>query len=87
MARLSHPVNTPMDDLSDNALSEMAARVFRQGLIDGRNTYPRTRYQVMLLLPVHPHRVIHSRKLRQVYGAGYDISRALREVTAKESAQ
>jgi hypothetical protein len=75
----------PMKELSDNALSDLAARVFRQGLIDGRAlSFPRDRGAVMLLLPTHERTILHARKLRQVYGAGYDISRGLRLAAAKE---
>ncbi len=74
---------THMDDMSDNELASLADTVFRQGLKDGRTlSMPRDKGAVMLLIPPHPHRIFQARKLRQVYGAGYDIARTLREINA-----
>lgn len=72
-----------MDTLSDRELIDCAVRMFRQGLLDGRDRERRTADAVMLLIPPYPRRVIHKRKMRQVYGAGYDISRCLRELAGK----
>lgn len=73
-----------MDQLTDREFAVYAQSVFYQGLVDGRKLFhPRTRDAVMLLIPYHPRRILHARKLRQVYGAGFDIAKAMRRIEAQ----
>jgi len=71
------------EQLSDARLGELAAFAFRRGLDDGRTTSnPKPAAEVWRLLMTGcaapaDRRIIHTKKLRQVYGAGFDISRNL----------
>lgn len=75
-----------MVEMTDNELASAAGIVFRAGLKDGREkSFPRSRDAVMLLIPPYPRRIFHARKLRQIYGAGYDISRRTAEILRESS--
>lgn len=74
-----------MVTMTDNDLARLADIVFRQGLKDGRaQSHPRTRDLLHLLLPVMDCRQIHTAKLRQIYGAGFDIAAANERIAARE---
>jgi len=66
-----------LHELGDDPLADIAGRLFRLGLIDGRTlTKPRTGHEVMAtVMPQHKWRVINRQKFHQVYGAGFDMSR------------
>jgi hypothetical protein len=72
---------TDFDHMSDQRLSQLAALAFIRGLEDGRKgSTPATADALMQTLRdeigrIVTWRIYHKRKLRQVYGAGFDISR------------
>lgn len=68
------------DDATDDQLAALADKAFRLGLQHGRRmSGPVDAYQIMLLLghADSQRRKFHTKKLRQVYGAGFDISFAM----------
>lgn len=72
------------DDLSDVELADIARAVFLQGLRDGATlSAPHTAEHLMFWLPPYDHRIGHKKKLRQVYGAGFDIAAMMRRVRSK----
>jgi len=73
-----------MLDMSDQQLADIAATVFLRGLKDARElSGPITANKLMELLPGYPHRLIHKRKLRQVYGAAFDMMKGHANIKAK----
>ncbi len=63
-----------MVEMDDDQLAAIADKAFRLGLHDGRTLrQPITADKLWGLLPQYPRRVMHSVKIRQVYGAGFDI--------------
>lgn len=74
-----------MVEMSDQELTGLAAKAFLIGLKDGRELAgPITADKLIMELPGHPHRLIHARKLRQVYGAAFDIMQAHKRIRARE---
>jgi hypothetical protein len=70
-------------DVLDLQLSQLARSAFHLGLLDGRERLkPRDRYELKNYFqgnwPADANRIVHTRKIRQVYGAGFDISRTLK---------
>lgn len=67
----------------DDTLADFAGQCFRLGLSHGRRedmSTPITADALMAVVPMlnqFDRRLYHKRKLRQVYGAGYDIARAM----------
>lgn len=77
-----------MDTMTDLQLGDVAAAVFRKGLSDGRLcSRPLPCDILMAFLPGYPHRIGHARKLRQVYGAGFDIAKMMLRVKAAATNQ
>jgi hypothetical protein len=73
-----------MLDMSDQQLADIAATVFLRGLKDARElSGPITADKLMEWLPGYPHRLMHNRKLRQVYGAAFDMMKAHANIKAK----
>ena len=69
-----------MDGLPDGILTHMAAELFQLGLQDSRvRSKPRTRTDVMGLFQYQARRG-YSAKMRQVYGAGFDLGVQLMRV-------
>ena len=74
-----------MVEMSDQELAGVAAKAFLIGLKDGRELAgPITADKLMMALPGHPHRIMHSKKLRQVYGAAFDIMKGHARIKARE---
>jgi len=71
-----------LDKYTDAQLTKLAGRAFRLGLEHGRTlSGPVDSVEVMIHLNVTAHfRIFHRKKLRQVYGAGFDISRQVKAV-------
>lgn len=68
-----------LDNLTDAQLTKLAAKAFRLGLEHGRQLPgPLGAGAVLSHLGITTCRIVHRRKIRQVYGAGYDITRTLR---------
>jgi len=66
------------DPASDQLFIRLATSAFRMGLADGRTwARPRDSHEVMRAIgaSIPDQRVLHRTKLRQVYGAGFDIAR------------
>lgn len=66
--------------VGDNVLVALAARAFHLGLRDGRKLdKPRDSVTVIRALTKGGDKwqVIHRRKFRQVYGAGFDMAKAM----------
>ena len=74
--------NLGLPDLS--ILNSYGAKAFAMGLLDGRNqNTPKTAEELFAILTENltlrlDWRRVHHRKLRQVYGAGFDLSKTLR---------
>jgi len=68
-----------LSNLSDDRLTAIAAKAFQLGLADGREfSSPRTSHELIDVVAASYERlIVHRNKLRQVYGAGFDISKAL----------
>lgn len=63
-----------MVTMTDDELAVYASRAFRIGLAHGRkHAKPITANQLAYLLELPARRIVHTRKIRQVYGAGFDI--------------
>jgi hypothetical protein len=70
------------DDWTDDQLADCARAAFLLGLADGRQrSKPRRRDEVVEIARLaYQRRKIHAAKIRQVYGAGFDLSNLLVQV-------
>lgn len=82
--------NLDLVNAGPEVFSALATKAFELGMADGRKVGPgpRNRQQLMTtILPANASfRVFHSKKLRQIYGAGFDIVRLNRYARTKELA-
>lgn len=77
-----------MVEMTDDVLCDLAREAFKMGLEDGRLlANPISARKLWEVLPWHSQQRFHTKKMRQVYGAGFDLALSDVLVRKKERAK
>ena len=70
-----------MEKLTGDTWADLATRAFVMGMMDAESlSKPIDSHALMAALPGYPARTGHRMKLRQIYGAGFDIQKLNRKL-------